>query len=299
MPSAPPPPPPGGITGPTITLTNANGTATAMVLVDGTSKQINAGVGPEREVQYLCPWDTSDVFMDCLIGTRGISGGIGGAAIFPVFHAYPGNTNILCYRCHAVGIGIPGPDTIAGKLIRFSGLNGGLGYAKITAAYKRPVFDYYGTDTLNSFGGQPMLFAEYRQRGSTEGIPIPRNVLTLPSGDPSPVSVKYEMPVKEYMLRLHYRAWNPETVLDPFLAKTNLNPFWGKAKGTVRLSDYDADLTIDGGGNMNQIVEMRFLWRPIDWNYLPDDGTLTFDLATDSLANVQYPYIDFSPMLQL
>lgn len=263
-----------------------------MVLVDGASKQIVASEGPQRTIEFQVAWDDTNAFMDGLIGVTAVAGGVGGAAIFPTFLPYPGNASLVCQSCSCEGMGVPRPDTANGQLIAFT-------YGRVTAMFKRPVFDVYGNDTANAFGGQPMQFAEYEIRMDSESLPLPKSVVKLPSGRPAPTRSSVEMPTKEYVLRLHYRPELPETILDPLTGTLNATTFWNKPRGTIRFLGYNMTQSVDANGTMVEVLELRFLWRRVDWNMVLDDATISFVFGGDSAGNGAYSYSDFSPILAL
>jgi hypothetical protein len=86
----------------------------------------------------------------------------------------------------------------------------------------------------------------------------------------------------------------PFQLLAPFVGKINTSTFWGQPRGTIKFDDFDTDLEPDADGNLTQRLEMRFKWRPFDWNKRPSGADLVPVLYTDVHGNNEYTYIEFN-----
>jgi hypothetical protein len=273
------------IPGTTVPITTRSGTVQLEVRVDGALKGIETSEGPWREVQYLADYATSDDVMDALKGLVGSSGGTGGVITFPGAHRYPGNPNLRCMNVRAEGLGKYAPDA---KLITYE-------FAVITARYAVPQWDMDGSLFQHNFGGtQAVPYSSCSVKGYTEKIPVPRANVTDPDGNNPATAFDLEVPVLNMVFVRKNFPYMPFQLLAPFVGKINTSTFWGQPRGTIKFDDFDTDLEPDADGNLTQRLEMRFKWRPFDWNKRPSGADLVPVLYTDVHGNNEYTYIEFN-----
>lgn len=270
----------------------------AKVVVDGFRKGEDHS-GPWRTVRYQVDWDSSDDFIDALIGI-GSYNSLAGAASYPIPHAYPHNSNLLCVSAEANLIGTPKPDA---KLM--SGT-----YAHVDATYRSTVqggepFDYAGTLPDHAIGGEAFANTAFHTRGRTEAVPLPSKALKSKGDGTATANLQIartrnlHMPVQDLVVVRYRVPYLPDTVLAGYGLCVNNATFLGRPTGTVLFQNYDTTPEPSPDGTLSQTITLNFSYRPYDWNSEPvtqGDGSIKWDRVWDG-SNYDYPYVDLRPLL--
>jgi hypothetical protein len=261
------------------------------------------GRGPWRQIQYrVDTWEDADLFIDGLFDRIIYTLGPGSVFSYPWPHPYPGNENLVALDAEAQAIGPPRPrDGV--DLVSCD-------YAVITVLYGVPDYDVFGLDTWNSFPGPVGPFSHDQVRGYAAPYSLPPAALKQQAeppdpnnpdaggdvGDPIPESFPVMVPHQEYTRTLYGVPYFYDVVLKSLVGRINHATFFGHARGTLRFDDYDVDVERLSDGTRAQRYTMRFIWRPMDWNRIPEGPPIRWTLVDDGFGNKPYAYANFAPL---
>lgn len=257
----------------------------AGVFCDGYRKgNDNSGNGPWREVIYDVAWGDSDDFMDALMGinTPVVSGG---TVVFPIPHQYPGNAILFCAEVWGEPVGTPQPDP---KLFAADRCH-------VHAVYRVPKWDIPGTDSQNSFGGEPVPWGHDNCRGYTFNYPANAAKFTgVTTAFVPTVKPDYFVPHVDFVRTRSMIPYLYFPVMVSLVGCVNVNVMWGFDVGTLMFETFDTDKDFQPDGTAMQQIVQRFTWRPWDWNAVPHDDDMTWEVIRDGSGNYRYPYQDLT-----
>lgn len=264
------------------------GGITARVSIDGVAKGNSLmGGGPWRDIVYQVDGDDSDDFMDALLGISISLGPPGSPISMPDPHRYPGNENLCALEVSGEPLTAVMPD--GSKIVNAEKFN-------VRVRYGVPTFDVSGTQSDMAFGGQPMPWTRDTIRSFIQSYPLPKTSVEFPSG---------ENPDQKFELRVPHIEFHRTRMMVPYLyldtlislvGKINHAPFWGYARGTLRVEPWDTGTEVVTDGTRVTTLDLTLTWRPYDWNMAPkSDGTWDY-LELISSSNTPYTYADISPL---
>ena len=242
--------------------------------------------GPQRSVCYQVPGNQGPFLVDSLVGVGDFSSPIHSA---PAPHAYPDNPTSICLSAHLHTFAGP---AMPGRFLQTST------FAKISAQYGRLAWDPLGT-YFSGFLGMTVPWTYVHVEHGFE----PKTTTNVANAAGQTLKgVHFQVPVTTYVFR---RTMIPEfddydSIAGGLVGKVNIGTWFGKAAETVLFLSYDMnEEERDPGGARVFTVTAQFKWRPVSWNYEPQNGKFrVWSQVVDAASQQPYDKVSFLPLLQ-